>query len=51
MKDTNASGGRTPHRAVRAAFARRAGDYASPRRERATGRLCAAVRETAGGAA
>lgn len=44
------SGG-TPHRAARAALRRRAGDDPSPRPERATGRLCAAVRKAEGGAA
>ena len=47
MKTPKDNGGGTPHRAARAALRRRAGDDPSPRRERATGRLCAAVREAA----
>lgn len=43
--------GKTPHRAARAASRRRAGDDPSTRPERATGRLCAVLRETEGGAA
>lgn len=51
MKRPKDNGGGTPHRAARAALRRRAGDDPSSRPERATGRLCAVLREAEGGAA
>ena len=51
MRTPKDYGGGTPHRAARVALRRRAGDDPSTRPERATGRLCAVLRETEGGAA